>query len=212
MTFNRTAPLAGIPAVMLIVAGAIAAGDTPKPDASVDELVTFYTEHDTGQVTSGVLLSLGAIFFLVFSAAFIDSIRRAEANSRTASALCFGGGVLFAGGLALAAGLGVFIGDVARDVDPSALQALHELSLVVVFPWTVGACAFLLGAGTAVLQTGVLASWLGWLAVVLGVVAAIPSHVLGGVLDHIGVLPVAGLGLWTLVVSVLLVRRADAER
>jgi hypothetical protein len=58
----------------------------------------------------------------------------------------------------------------------------------------------------------VLARWLGWLAVVLGVVAAIPSHVLGGALDHIGVLPVAGLALWTLVVSVLLVRRADAER
>ena len=211
MTFNRTAPLAGIPAVMLIVAGAIAAGDTPKPDAPVDELVSFYTEHDTGQVASGVLLSLGAIFFLVFSAALIDSIRRAGANSRTASALCLGGGVLFAGGLALAAGLGVFIGDVARDLDPSALQALHELSLVVVFPWTVGACAFLLGAGTAVPQTRVLARWLGWLAVVLGVVAAIPSHVLGGALDHIGVLPVAGLALWTLVVSVL-VRRTDAER
>jgi hypothetical protein len=165
MTFNRTAPLAGILAVVLIVAGAIAAGDTPKPDAPVDELVSFYTEHDTGQVASGVLLSLGAIFFLVFSAALIDAVRRAEANSRTASALCLGGGVLFAGGLALAAGLGVFIGDVARDLDPSALQALHELSLVVVFPWTVGACAFLLGAGTAVLQTRVLASWLGWLAV-----------------------------------------------
>jgi drug/metabolite transporter (DMT)-like permease len=104
MTFNRTAPLAGIPAVMLIVAGAIAAGDTPKPDAPVDELVSFYTEHDTGQVASGVLLSLGAIFFLVFSAALIDSIRRAGANSRTASALCLGGGVLFAGGLALAGG------------------------------------------------------------------------------------------------------------
>jgi hypothetical protein len=42
-------------------------------------------------------------------------------------------------------------------------------------------------------------------------VAAIPSHVLGGALDHIGVLPVAGLALWTLVVSVL-VRRTEAER
>jgi hypothetical protein len=208
MTFNRAAHLSGIPAVVSIVASAIAAGNTPKPDAPVDKLVSFYTEHDTAQVASGVLLSLGAIFFLIFSAALVDSLRRAEGDSRTASALCFGGGVLFAGGFALAAGLGVFIGDVAGDLDPSALQALHEASLVVVFPWTVGACAFLLGAGTAVLQTGVLATWLGWLAIVLGVVAAIPSHVLGGVLDHIGVLPVAGLGVWTIIVSVQLYTHA----
>jgi hypothetical protein len=77
--------------------------------------------------------------------------------------------------------------------------------------WTIGASAFLLGAGAGVLRSRPLPlpRWLGWIAVVLGVVAAIPSHVLGGLLDHIGVVPVAGLGIWTLVVSVALARHSE---
>lgn len=103
----------------------------------------------------------------------------------------------------------MFIGNVEGGLDPAALQALHEASLMVVFPWTVGPSAFLLGAEAGVLQSQPLPRWLGWIAVVLGVVAAIPSHVLGGLLDHIGVVPVAGLGIWTLVVSVALARHGE---
>jgi hypothetical protein len=204
---TRWIPLSGTLAVILIAAGAVAAGSTPSEDAPVDELVAFYAAHDTGQVVSGVLLSLGALFFLVFCAAFVSALRRTDVDLRVWLALCFGGGVLFVVGFTIAAGLAVFIGGVAGDLDPPALQALHEASLVVVFPWSVGGSAFLLGAGAAVLQSEPLPRWLGWMAVVLGVVAAIPSHVLGGALDHIGIVPVAGLGVWTLVVGVLLTRR-----
>jgi hypothetical protein len=171
--------------------------------------VAFYAAHDTGQVVSGVLLSLGALFFLIFCAASVSALRRTDVELRMWSVLCFGGGVLFVAGLTIAAGLAVFIGDVEGGLDPAALQALHEASLMVVFPWTVGSSAFLLGAGAGVLQSQPLPRWLGWIAVVLGVVAAIPSHVLGGLLDHIGVVPVAGLGIWTLVVSVALARHAE---
>ena len=208
MNVTRWIPLSGAGAVILIAAGAAAAGSTPSEDAPVSELVAFYTTHDTGQVASGVLLSVGALLFLIFCAAFVSVIRRSDVDALWL-ALCFGGGMLFVVGMTIAAGLAVFIGNVAGDLDPPALQALHEASLVVVFPWTVGASAFLLGAGAGVLQSGALPRWLGWMAVVLGVVAVIPSHVLGGLLDHIGVIPVAGLGVWTLIVSVLLTRRSE---
>ncbi|MEP7224116.1 MAG: hypothetical protein ABI783_04060 [Actinomycetota bacterium] len=36
------------------------------------------------------------------------------------------------------------------------------------------------------------------------------GSVVGGTLDHIGLVAFAGLGVWTLIVSVLLVARADA--
>ena len=213
MNAARWIPLSGVAAVILIVAGAAAAGSTPREDAPVSDLVAFYTAHDTGQVASGVLLSLGALLFLIFSAEFVSVLRRAApADSQVWAVLCFGGSVLFVVGLTIAAGISVFIGNVAGDLEPPALQALHEASLVVVFPWSIGASAFLLGAGAGVLQYQALSRWLGWTAVVLGVVAAIPSHVLGGVLDHIGVVPIAGLGVWTLVVSVVLVRRDEPAK
>ena len=211
MNVTRWIPLSGAGAVILIAAGAVAAGSTPSEDAPVSKLVSFYTTHDTGQVASGVLLGLGALLFLIFSAAFVSALRRTDVDVLWL-AMCFGGGMLFVVGMTISAGLAVFIGNTAGDLDPPALQALHVASLVVIFPWTVGASAFLLGAGVGVLQSEALPRWLGWSAVVLAVLAAIPNHVLGGVLDHIGVIPVAGLGVWTLVVSVLLTRRSEPDR
>jgi hypothetical protein len=209
MNATRWIPLSGTVAVILIAAGAVAAGSTPREDAPVNELVAFYAAHDTGQVVSGVLLSLGALFFLIFCAALVSALPRTDVELRMWLVLSFGGGVLFVAGLTIAAGLAVFIGNVAGGLDPAALQALHEASLMVVFPWTVGTSAFLLGAGVGVLQSKPLPRWLGWIAVGLGVVAAIPNHVLGGVLDHIGIVPVAGLGIWTLLMSVALARRSE---
>lgn len=209
---TRFVPLSGVAAVILIVVGSAAAGNTPKPDAPVAKLVSFYTAHDRGQVTSGVLLALGAIFFLVFSAAVVEAFRTAEVDAHVASTLAFSGALVFAAGLSIAAGLAVFIGDVASHAQPSALEALHVASLTVIFPWAVGACAFLLGVGAATLQTRLFPSWLGWAAIALAAIAAVPSHVLGGLLDHVGVIPIAVLGIWMLIVSVLLFRSASTAR
>ncbi len=83
------------------------------------------------------------------------------------------------------------------------------LSEELVFTLTVGTSGFLLGAGLATLQTAALPRWTGWLAIVFGVIAAVPSHILGGLLDHIGFLGFVGLGVWTLIVSILLTIRTD---
>ena len=53
MNATRWIPLSGIVAVILIAAGAVAAGSTPSEHAPVGKLVAFYTSHDTGQVVSG---------------------------------------------------------------------------------------------------------------------------------------------------------------
>jgi len=153
---RRYVPLSGVAAVILFVAGEGAAGNTPKLDASISSLVSFYSTHDDGQVASGVLLSLGALFFLIFSAAVVDALRRAEVGSHLVSTLCFSGAVVFVVGLTIAAGLAVFIDDTADHLDPAALQALHVASLTVVFSWSIGTGAFLLGAGAGTLQTGLL--------------------------------------------------------
>lgn len=208
MSRVRVSPLSGVAAVVLIAAGFGAAGSTPTDDATMSEIVAFYTAHDGAQVASGVLLSLGALFFLLFLAALLSALWHSGA-ALLWLLVCFGGGLLFVVGITIAAGLAVFIGNLAGELDPAALQALHEANLLVVFPWTVGASAFLLGASAAVLRSDSLPPWLGWMALVLGVVAAIPSHVLGGALYHVGVVSIAGLGIWTVIVSVLLALRRE---
>jgi hypothetical protein len=209
---KRLVPLSGVIAVVLIFASFVATGSNPKADAPVDELVAFYSKHSTAQTVSGVLLSLGALFFLIFSATVAGTLRAARSESAGSSALCLGGGVLLVAGLELFAGLGIAVGDLTGHVNRSALQALHVLGqdTVFLFPVTIGTSAFLLGAGAGALKSAALPKWLGWMAILFAIVAAIPSHVLGGVLDHIGILALAGLGVWTLIVAVLLAMRTDS--
>jgi hypothetical protein len=202
-TTRRLVPLAGILSVVLVFASFPAAGNSPALDASVGRLVAFYGAHSRGQIVSGVLMSLGALFFLVFAAALASSLSEA----RAASAACLGGGVLFSGGFAVLAGISIAIGDLVHRLEPSALQALQALTLGAIFPLTIGMSVLMLGAGVGALATDLLPRPLGWAAIGIGVLAAIPSHVLGGILQHWGIVPLGLLGIWTVAVSVLLARR-----
>ena len=104
------------------------------------------------------------------------------------------------------AGVAIAMGDVADTTDAAALQALNVLAdgPVFVFLFTIGASAFLFGAGSATLATALVPRWLGWLAYVMAAAAVIPSHVLGGALDHIGLVPFAGLAIWMIATGTVL--------
>jgi hypothetical protein len=205
----RFASLTGVAAVVVIAAGFATAGNTPAPDAPTGRLVLFYAAHDTGQLASGALLSLGALLFLVFAAFVCSMLRRAGGAPSAMAVLCLAGGVIVVVGLTILAGFALALGDVAQHLGASALQAVHVLSEELVFTLTVGTSGFLLGAGLATLQTAALPRWTGWLALVFGVVAAVPSHILGGLLDHIGFVGFVGLGVWTLIISTLLITRTE---
>ena len=207
MDAKRFAPLSGDVAVVLILAGFAAAGNAPKGTSSVAKVVAFYSTHSSAQTTSGVLLSLGALMFLVFSAVLAARVRRTPVGA----ALCLLGAAVLAVGLTTFAGLSIAMADVVGHVQGSALQALNVLAddAVFVFLITIGTSAFLLGAAAAVFATEDLPRWLGWWAVVFAIVGVVPSHVLGGTLDHIGLLAFAGLGVWTLVVGVVLTARTE---
>jgi hypothetical protein len=205
---KRLAPLSGVVAVVLILAGFAVAGNAPTGTSSVAKVVAFYAKHSSAQTTSGVLLSLGALLFLIFSASFAARVRSVPG----AAALCLLGAGVLVVGLTTYAGLSIAMAGVVGHVEGSAMQALNVLAddAVFVFLITIGTSAFLLGAAAAVFATAALPRWLGWWAVAFAVVGVIPSEVLGGTLDHIGLLAFAGLGIWALVVGVLLAVRVEA--
>jgi hypothetical protein len=171
---GRLPPLSGALAVVLIVASFAATATPPKQDAPTAEVVSFYTEHDTGQLVSASILSLGALLFLVFLGV-LSATLRASSRRDPAWFLCYGGGIVFVVGLTIFAGLTIALGDISGDIDPSALRALHVLNQEMFFTVTIGAAGFLFGSGAAVLQGAPLPRWLGWAAIVIGVVAAVQA-------------------------------------
>ncbi len=66
------------------------------------------------------------------------------------------------------------------------------------FTVAVGTAAFLIGTGIAFLKSGALPKWLAWAAIVIGVVAITPAGFFGFL----------GLGVWTVVASIMLAMRA----
>jgi hypothetical protein len=194
MSAKQLVPLSGVAAVVLMIAAFAVGGETPEADASLNEVVSYYSEHDTDLQIASALLALGAFFFLIFSTTVAGALRRAQGESGGSSALGFAGGIVFAVGVTIFAGLGFTAADVVGDVDPTVIQALNALGADMFFTVAVGTGAFLLGAGIATLKTGALPRWLGWAAVVIGVIAITPAGFFGFI----------ALGVWTLIASVIL--------
>ncbi len=198
MSAKQLLPLSGVVAVVLILAAFVVGGETPDADASVKEVVSYYSDHDTDLQISGGLLGLGAFFFLVFSTTLAGALRRAQDESGVASALSFAGGIVFAVGVTIFAGLGFTAADAVGDVQPTVVQTLNALGSDMFFTVAVGTGAFLIGAGLATLKSDVLPRWLGWAAVVIGIIAITPAGFVGFL----------ALGIWTLIASIILSMRA----
>jgi hypothetical protein len=90
---------------------------------------------------------------------------------------------------------------VPSHLDPAAAQALNLLALKLAFPFALGGCVFGLASGLAILRSRQLPVWLGWVAIVIGLVMATPGVLLG----------LVALIVWTAVVSVLTFRRASSQ-
>jgi hypothetical protein len=200
MTTTRLARLAGVLAVAVVVVAGFVGGETPDGDDSLREITQFYRDNDAEQVWAGVMLAWSAGFFLVFLSAFWKALREAEGVRRGASTLALAGGIVFAVGLTIFASTSFLLGEFGDDLTPVALQALNAMSSGNFFTAIVGLFGFLLGSGAAVVRTGVLPKWLGWVAIVMAPIAVTP----------IGFFVVLASGIWILVVSVLLALRPEA--
>lgn len=199
MSAKQLLPLSGVVSVLLIVAAFIVVGETPDIDAPPNEVLSFYSDHDSELQVGAALLALGAFFFLLFSAAVASLVRGVRETTAASANITFAGGIVFAVGATIFAGLAFTAGDAVDDVGIGTIQTLHVLEMDMFFTVAVGTAAFMLGAGVGTLRTDALPAWLSWAAIVIGVVAITP----------IGFFGFLAMGVWTLIVSVLLSMQAS---
>ena len=195
------APLTGVLFVVALIAAIMIQGEPPDPTKdSAQEVVDFYKDNDSATQWSAALLSLAAVFFVFWGGWLRGVLRGAPGSTDVLSTVAFGGAVLFAAGVTVSAAISFTMGDLADDVSEEVINTLNALSWDFFFPMAAGICILLLASGISIVRHGPFPSWLGWVAILIGVVCLTPAGFFG----------IMAAAIWLLVVSVLGIRAARA--
>jgi len=196
----RYAPLTGVVFAVLTFIAFFSGGETPDSNASPAKVIVYYTQHRSEIETSAVLVAFAFLFAVFFAGALAGYLRRNGASAGL-TGLVIGGAVLMAVGAGILAGVEYGLAHNLHYVGAQTAQTLNILNNQLFLPLVIGGCVIGISSGLAILATRSLPVWLGWVAIVLGIAAAIPP---------IGFFALLVLLVWTLVVSILVYMRTDA--
>ena len=185
----------GVLFVVLVIVSAIVVGETPDAtEDTADEVLSFYEENEGEVFIGSVLFGLGGVALLFFAGWVRRLLRDAEGPHGILSAVAFAGAIVLAVGIASSAAFSIATADVADDIeDPVLFQTLNALVWGYWIPFAVGVITFLVATGISVIRHGALPKWLGWVAIVVGILFFTPAFIVAA--------PLAGL--WVLVVSIM---------
>ncbi len=191
-------PLTGAIFVVLVIVGGIIGGEPPSADDPTAEIVEHYVDNKDGILIGSLVSMIGVFSFLVFASYLRNLLRAASGDRGVLANVTFAGAIILAVAGAIDGMILVALAEGADDLEPTSVEALQGLWDNDWIPFVLGAGTFLLGAGLSTLSHGALPKWLGWIAIVLGVVTFTP----------IGFVGFLGGALWILVASIVLTLRA----
>ena len=195
---DRLAPLTGVLFTVFAAVAILVGGDTPDTDAPAAEILDHYA--DEGPVFIGVIALLLAGVALLF---FAGVLRRhfAASGPDWLGAVVFGGAVVFATGLGIFLSSQLALVDAADNEQESSLQALNILDNTSFGAAVIGLATVYLASAWHVLASRSLPVWIGWLALLLGIVA---------VAGPLGFFAFLAFPVWVLIASIALFQRTAA--
>ena len=192
--------LGAVTGVAFVVVGIISfavGGEPESADKPVNEVVAFYVDNKDSVQIGAILTAVAGLLLIFFGAYLRKVLHAAGGQGEMLSLVAFAGLVMVALGLAIDATIAFALAEAAKDIDPTAVQALQALWDNDFIPIALGVLAFLWGTGIAVIRSGVLPKWLGWVMILLGIVGATP----------IGFVSAIASALLVLVLSILFTLR-----
>jgi hypothetical protein len=201
MNKDWVAPLTGIGAVALVVAGFAIAGEPPDVEEPAIEIVEHYVDNDDSVMIGSAMAAWGAVLLVFFANHLRGIFRRAEGASGTLSAVTLVGAAILATGIGIDSSISFALAEGAEHIEPEAAQSLQALWDNDFMPMAIGMALFLLSSGISVVRHRVLPAWLGWVLIVVSLTVITP----------IGFVGFIGGGILILVVSVMGLLRRDAD-
>ena len=182
----------GIATTVLIVIGfAVLTGNSPGENASGTSVVNYYNAH-IGQAWSSIWVVGGALGFMTLYSVILRAKLREAGAGRLLSTTAFAGGIMFVSGVVASGIFHEALISAAHEHQASVASVLNFVDqndqVAVLF----GAIITTLATGAAILNRSSLPRWLGWVAVVIGVVMCLGDIGFFGFLAFGIWLPVAG--------------------
>jgi hypothetical protein len=195
-TWERLAPLTGVAFVAIVVAVFAIGGSTPGDHDTAQQVQAFYGPHHSKHTALAFILALSLPFLLFFVSSLRYELRRAGGTGQLANA-AFAGGVVAAVGFGILAFVHLALADAAANANTiGTTQVLNVLDSNDFIPVAAGMGLLVLGAGLSTLRHGGLPRWLGWVGVVIGVIAFTPA----------GFFAFLASGIWVALASIFLTR------
>ena len=195
-------PLTGVVFLVVVIVGFTISGEPPDPkDDSAQKIVDFYVDNKSSLMAGTYLEALAAALLVFFGAHLREVLRVAAGGKDFLSTAAFAGLLLIAVGFTVDGSINLALAETAEDIEPAGVQALAALFHNDFIPFAVGSVVFLVAMGISVLQHGALPKWIGWIALVLAVIAFTP----------IGFFAFIGSGILIAVMGVTLAIRGRAK-
>jgi hypothetical protein len=200
-SLRRLAPLTGIPFALLLAFTFFGTPNTPDTHDTGAQVIEQYQKHHSALLVGDICGALAVVFFLFFISSLRSYFKGREGGADGLSLSALVGGILIGVGGGLFTSLDVALIDARHDITPQAAQALNVLSNDAFFPFEIGLIVFSLSIGLAIIASAALPKWLGWVMVVIGIVAFTP----------IGFFGFFVVLIWALIVSILIYRRTAPD-
>jgi hypothetical protein len=197
---DMIAPLTGVAFVIVVIVSVALQGEPPEANDPVQEIVEHYVDNKDSIMVGSVLSGLAGALLIFFASHLRRVLRAAEGEGGgMLSALALVGATVIAIGATIDSTISFALAEAADDIDPTATQALQALWDNDFLPLAMGVLVFFFASGLSIVLTGALPKWLGWVAILFGIVGVTPAFFIG----------LFGGALWILVVSVILAMRVS---
>ncbi len=189
----------GIVYAVVFAVGYVLAGNGPSETASGTAVVRYYTVHKTSETVAVFAVAIASVAFVLFASSLRRFLTRNNDGRLLSSALTAGSAV-YATGVLIVAMLTIGLVDAAKHSMGGVAQTLNVLSSDDWVPVVAGISMTTLAAGVISLRTGAIPRWLGWISIMLGVMA---------IAGPVGGIAFLLFPVWNLVLAAVILRRGS---
>jgi hypothetical protein len=167
-------PLTGVAFVVLAIVAFAVGGEPPEAKEGAQKIVDHYVDNKDSVQIGALGATLAGALLIFFFGYLRKVLRAAEGPNGMLSLVAFVGAAIVATGIAIDSTISFALAEAAEDIDPVAAQALEALWDNDFLPLALGSTVMLFAAGISIVRHAALPKWLGWVAILLGVISVTP--------------------------------------